>query len=58
MYVLWQGGDLNDARGQLGFWFMGAGIGEVLDLYEASDKPFAQWVNEDYPALYEESSER
>ena len=57
-YVLREGGDVKDARGQLGFWFMGAGIGEVLDLYDGNDRPFTQWVREDYPALYDEAIKR
>lgn len=51
VYVLLEGGSIEDARDQFGLFFMDAPIGGVLDLYDGS-KPFAQWVREDYPSLY------
>jgi protein tyrosine phosphatase (PTP) superfamily phosphohydrolase (DUF442 family) len=52
-YLMLEGGALDDARRQLGLFFGDAPIGELLDLYEGSSKPFAQWVREDYPQCYE-----
>ena len=52
IYLLLHGASLEQARGQLGLFFNDAPIGQLLDLYEGSEKPFRQWVVEDYPHLY------
>jgi hypothetical protein len=52
-YKLYHGADVDTARDQFGFYFGGAPIGNLLDLYEGSAKPFSDWVREDYPAIYE-----
>lgn len=51
-YKLYKGADLETARDQFGFYFGGAPIGNVLDLYEGSEKSFADWVRTDYPVVY------
>jgi len=51
-YRLYRGADVETARKQFGLYFGAAPIGEVVDLYEGNEKPFADWVREDYPALY------
>lgn len=51
VYRLLRGDSVEEAREELGLFFMDAPIGELLDLYDES-KPFKQWVNEDYPAIY------
>ena len=53
VYILLQGGDVPRAREEFGFFFDDAPIGELLDLYEGSPLPFADWVRIDYPALWE-----
>ena len=52
-YKLYTGADVETARKQFGLYFGGAPIGNLLDLYEGSGKPFAEWVRTDYPAIYE-----
>ena len=52
VYVLLHGGTVDDARKQLDIFFGNAPIGQLLDLYEGSERPFAEWISEDYPALY------
>lgn len=52
VYLLLQGAPLEEARRQLGPFFNDAPIGQLLDLYEGSGKPFMRWAAEDYPALY------
>ncbi len=51
-YKLFKGADVNEARKQFGICFHHAPIGELLDLYEGSDKPFAEWVCTDYAEAY------
>ena len=51
VYRLLRGDSVEEAREELGLFFMDAPIGELLDLYDES-KPFKQWVSEDYPAIY------
>ena len=48
-YLLLQGADVEEARGQFGLFFNDAPIGEVLDLYEGSPLPFDEWVRTEYP---------
>lgn len=56
-YVLLETGDTEEARKQIDILFFNdAPIGRLLDLYQGSPKPFAQWVVEDYPALYESAN--
>ena len=52
VYVLLQGGTVEDAREQFNQFFNDAPIGELLTLYEGSDAPFDQWIVESYPELY------
>ena len=52
-YLLLQGADLATARKQFGPFFNDAPIGQLIDLYEGSNMPFAQWVREVYPARYD-----
>jgi protein tyrosine phosphatase (PTP) superfamily phosphohydrolase (DUF442 family) len=52
-YKLYKGADVDSAREQFGIYFGGAPIGNVLDLYEGSEIPFAEWVRTKYPAIYE-----
>ncbi len=52
-YRLLRGEGPEAAREEFKLGFNDAPIGELVDLYETSDKPFAQWVATDYPALYE-----
>ena len=52
VYRLLRGDTVDEAREELGLFFMDAPIGELLDLYDES-KPFEQWVREDYPTIYE-----
>jgi len=51
-YVLLKGGSTADARKQFGPMFNDAPIGQLIDLYEGSTMPFAQWVREVYPGRY------
>jgi protein tyrosine phosphatase (PTP) superfamily phosphohydrolase (DUF442 family) len=51
-YKLMEGASADDASRQFGLFFLGAPIGRVLELYADSDRPFREWVIEDYPALY------
>lgn len=51
-YKLYKGADVVTARDQFGLYFGGAPIGNVLDLYEGSEKSFAEWVRTDYPLIY------
>lgn len=51
-YKLYKGADVETARDQFGLYFGGAPIGNVLDLYEGSEKSFADWVRTDYPVVY------
>ena len=52
VYLLVRGASVEQARGQIGPHFNDAPVGQLLDLYEDSGKPFAAWVVEDYPGLY------
>lgn len=52
VYVLHQGGSVEDARAQLDIFFNDAPIGQLLDLYEGSPLPFREWVEHEYPSLY------
>ncbi|MBX7255642.1 MAG: tyrosine-protein phosphatase [Candidatus Hydrogenedentes bacterium] len=51
VYLLLQGKTVDEARKQFGPFFDNAPIGTLLDLYDGS-KPFAEWVNADYPRVY------
>lgn len=51
-YKLYKGADVETARDQFGLYFGDAPIGNVLDLYEGSEIPFAAWVRTDYPIVY------
>lgn len=53
VYRLLRGDTVAEARGEFGFFFNDAPIGELLDLYDGS-KPFEQWAHEDYPKIYAE----
>jgi protein tyrosine/serine phosphatase len=53
VYILLEGGDVLQAREEFGIFFDDAPIGELLDLYEGSPLPFADWVLTDYPALWQ-----
>lgn len=53
-YELWRGKSTATARKQFGPMFKDAPIGKIVDLYEGSGMPFAQWVHEIYPARYAE----
>ncbi len=52
VYLLLQGASLEQARGQIGPHFNDAPIGQLLDAYEGSGKPFRRWAAEDYPDFY------
>jgi protein tyrosine/serine phosphatase len=52
VFELLRDATVDEARDQFGFFFNNAPIGELLTLYEGSDKPFADWVRQDYPALH------
>jgi protein tyrosine phosphatase (PTP) superfamily phosphohydrolase (DUF442 family) len=52
IYVLLEGGTVEDARAELARGFRDAPIGDFLDWYDGSEKPFRAWVAEDYPARY------
>jgi protein tyrosine/serine phosphatase len=52
-YRLLQGETVEDARDELGFFFNGAPIGQLLDLYQCSTDPFERWLSHDYPLQYE-----
>lgn len=52
-YRLLQGEAVEDARDELGFFFNGAPIGQLLDLYQYSTDPFERWLSRDYPLQYE-----
>ena len=56
-YLLQQGADVDTARGQFGIFFGDAPIGELLDLYQDSALPFAEWVETQYPARYDEATQ-
>lgn len=51
VYRLMRGDGIENARDEFGMFFMNAPIGNLLDLYDGT-KPFAEWVREDYPAIY------
>lgn len=51
VYRLLRGDSVEEAREELGVFFMDAPIGALLDLYDKS-KPFERWAREDYPAVY------
>ena len=53
MYLLVRGRSVEEARKQLGLFFNDAPIGAVLDMFEGSPLPFAEWVGTVYPGLYE-----
>ncbi len=53
VFLLMQGKSLEDASKQIGPFFCDAPIGELLELYEGSELPFDQWLQTDYPALFE-----
>lgn len=52
VYLLMKGASVDQAREQFGFWFNDAPIGDLLDLYAVSRKPFRAWAIEDYPGTY------
>ena len=52
VYVLLNGGTPDEARRQFGLFFLGAPIGNLIDLYERSELPFDQWVAREYPGIY------
>lgn len=52
IYVLLEGGTIEDARAQLVRGFNKARVGDFLDGFAESNKPFRQWVHEDYAAFY------
>lgn len=56
-YLLQRGTNVREARGQIGFFFLGAPIGNLLDLYEGSDLPFDRWVSREYPRLHAAAAE-
>ncbi|MBI2422595.1 MAG: tyrosine-protein phosphatase [Candidatus Hydrogenedentes bacterium] len=53
-YELIRGKGVDAARAQFGPAFNDAPIGKLVDLYEGSTMPFAQWVREIYPLVYVE----
>jgi len=53
VYQLARGESVDTAREELGTFFNDAPIGRLLDLYEGTEIPFGQWVEEVYPDLYE-----
>ncbi len=53
VYVLIHGGDATAAREQFHRGFDDAPIGQLIDLYESSEKPFVEWARDDYPRIYE-----
>lgn len=52
IYALENGATVDEARDAFTVFFGDAEIGEILTAYESSEKPFDQWVDEDYPAIY------
>ncbi len=55
VYVLLHGGGMGEARAQIAPGFDDAPIGRLLDLYEGSEEPFAEWASDTYPKLYPEA---
>ncbi|MCC6491077.1 MAG: dual specificity protein phosphatase family protein [Candidatus Hydrogenedentes bacterium] len=53
-YKLYKGASPRAARRQFGIYFHDAPIGELVDLYEKANKPFAEWVRTDYVQVYED----
>ena len=53
IYELLEGKSVDEAKGQFTFFFFDAPIGEVVELYRGSTLPFDEWVEKEYPALYE-----
>ncbi len=51
-YRLLQGEAVEEVRGELGFFFNDAPIGQLLDLYQSSVDPFDRWLARDYPLQY------
>jgi protein tyrosine/serine phosphatase len=51
-YLLMNGASVDEARDEFGLFFNDAPIGGLLDLYEGSALPFAQWVATVYPERY------
>lgn len=52
-YLLHKGATPETAREQFTLGFNDAPIGDLVALYEGSNLPFREWVDSDYPALYD-----
>jgi protein tyrosine/serine phosphatase len=52
IYQLNQKKSIEVARKEIGFFFMKAPIGDLLDLYPPSHASFSRWVLIDYPDVY------
>lgn len=51
-YRLIDGHSTAEARRELGLFFGGAPIGNLLAWFEGEEKPFTEWVKTDYPRWY------
>lgn len=51
-FLLMQGEPLDVARGQIGLFFNGAPIGDLLKLYGNSETSFRDWLRDSYPSQY------
>lgn len=51
-YRLVEGASADEASEQFGLFFLGAPIGRVIELYANSERPFREWIIEEYPAIY------
>ncbi len=52
VFVLLDGGTVEDAREQFGMFFNDAPIGRLIDLYEETGGPFRDWARDIYPGVY------
>lgn len=54
IYELLRGKTVDEARKQFTLFFDDAPIGEVVEMYRESSLPFDRWIEEEYPALYDQ----